>query len=127
MEIGQLVLEKKIIEGFLSYMDMTVILVMRPASGHSIFDFLVPNSLHTKRVQNCPRVFKKMQFYFSDVNDLGPRLSDDFDLQYSHNFIYSICGLHLPTLRSQAATVSEKSIVFTFPIEKPVLPNLTLP
>ena len=29
--------------------------------------------------------------------------------------------LHLPNIRSQAAIVSEKSIVFTFPTEKPVM------
>ena len=36
------------------------------------------------------------------------------DLQYSHTFITSNSCLHLPTLRSQAAIVSEKSTVFTF-------------
>ena len=34
--------------------------------------------------------------------------------QYSHNFIISISCLHLPTFRSQAAIVSEKSTFFTF-------------
>ena len=33
----------------------------------------------------------------------------------------------LLAFRSLAAIVSEKSTVFTFPIEKPKLPNLTLP
>ena len=32
----------------------------------------------------------------------------------------------LPAFRSQTATISEISIVFTFPIEKPTLQNLTL-
>ena len=50
---------------------------------------------------------------------------NDLDLQYSHTFINSINCLHLPTFRSQAAIVSEKASVFTFPIEKPNLPNLT--
>ena len=36
------------------------------------------------------------------------------DLQHSHTFIISISCLHLPTFRSQAAKVSEKSTVFTF-------------
>ena len=36
------------------------------------------------------------------------------------------CFLHLPTFRSLAAIVSEKSTVFLFPIEKPELANLTL-
>ena len=38
----------------------------------------------------------------------------DLDLQYSHTLINSISCLHLPTFRSQAAIVSEKSTVFTF-------------
>ena len=54
-------------------------------------------------------------------------LRNDLDLQYSHTFIYSISCLHLPTFRSLAVIVSEKSTVFTFPKEKPNLPNLTLP
>ena len=37
----------------------------------------------------------------------------------------SISCLYLPTFRSQASIVSEKSTVFTFPIEKPKFPNLT--
>ena len=49
------------------------------------------------------------------------------DIQYSHTFKNSIKCLHLQTFRSLAAIVSEKSTVFTFPIEKPKLPNLTLP
>ena len=39
---------------------------------------------------------------------------NDLDIQYSHTFIISISCLHLPTFRSQAAIVSEKSTVFTF-------------
>ena len=39
---------------------------------------------------------------------------NDLDLQYSHTFIISISCLHLPTFRSHAAIVSEKSTVFTF-------------
>ena len=39
---------------------------------------------------------------------------NDIDLQYSHFFIISISCLLLPTLRSQATIVSEKSTVFTF-------------
>ena len=41
-------------------------------------------------------------------------LENDLDLQYLHTFIISISCLHLPTIRSQAAIVSEKSTVFTF-------------
>ena len=48
----------------------------------------------------------------------GPRSSNDLDLQYSHTFIYSIRCLLLPTFRSLAAIVSEKSTVFTFSYRK---------
>ena len=40
---------------------------------------------------------------------------NDLDLQYSHTFINSIRCLLLPTFRSLAAILSEKSTVFTFP------------
>ena len=70
-------------------------------------------------------VSEKIRFEFLYVHNLGSRSRNDLDLQYSHNFIYSIRRLPLVTFRSQAAMVSEKSI-FTFPIEKPKLPNLTL-
>ena len=53
-------------------------------------------------------------------------MRNDLDLQYLYTFINSISYLQLPTLRSQASTVSEKSTVFTFSIEKPKLQNLTL-
>ena len=39
---------------------------------------------------------------------------NDLDLQNSHTFIHSIRCLLLPTFRSLAAIVSEKSTVFTF-------------
>ena len=41
-------------------------------------------------------------------------VKNDLDLQYSHTFKDSISCLHLPTFRSLAAIVSEKSTVFTF-------------
>ena len=72
-------------------------------------------------------VSEKIRFEFLYVHDLGPRSSNDLDLQYSHTFIYSIRCLLLPTFRSLAAIVSEKSTVFLFLIEKSKLPNLTLP
>ena len=72
-------------------------------------------------------VSEKIQFEFLYVHNLGPRSRNDIDLQYSHIFIYSIRCLLLLTFRSLAAIVSEKSTVFTFPIEKPKLSNLTLP
>ena len=43
---------------------------------------------------------------------------NDLDLQYSHTIIISISCLHLPTLWSQAAIVSENPLFSLFPIEK---------
>ena len=78
-------------------------------------------------VQIGTEVSEKIQFEFLYVHDLGPRSRNDLGLQYSHIFIYSIRCLFLLTSRSLAAKVSEKSNVFLFPIEKPKLPNSTLP
>ena len=69
-------------------------------------------------------VSEKIQFEFLYVHDLGPRSSNDLDLQYSHTFIYSIRCLLLMPVRSLAAIVSEK--IHCFPIEKSKLQNLTL-
>ena len=78
--------------------------------------------------KNNPELSEKNVFYFLYINGLGSRSRNDLDHQYSHTFINSNCCLHLPTFRSQAAIVSEKSTVFSlFPIEKPMLPDLTLP
>ena len=78
--------------------------------------------LHTKfyenLVQNGPVVSEKIRFEFLYVPDIGPRSSNDLDLQYSHTFIKSICCLYLPTFRSQASKSSEKSTVFTFSYRK---------
>ena len=49
----------------------------------------------------------------------GPRSRNDLDLQYSDTSIYLIRCQLLLTFMSLAAIVSEKSNVFTFPIEKP--------
>ena len=54
---------------------------------------------------------EKIQFEFLYVHELWPRSSNDLDLQYSHTFIRCLL---LPTFRSLAAIVSEKSSVFTF-------------
>ena len=48
------------------------------------------------------------------VYDFGPRARNNLDLQYSHYIINSIRCLLLPTFRSLASIVSEKSTVFTF-------------
>ena len=50
-------------------------------------------------------VSEKSKSQFCYVNYLGLRSSYDLYLDYSHTFIYSITGLHLPTFRSKAAIV----------------------
>ena len=72
-------------------------------------------------------VSEKMHFDFLYIHDLRPRSRNDLDLQYSHIFINSIRWLLLLIFRTLAAIVSEKSTGSLFPIEKPKLPNLTLP
>ena len=78
------------------------------------FHFLPPESFHTNLVQNGSVVSEKIGFEFLYVHDLGPRSRNDLDLQYSHIFIKSFSCLYLPTFRSQASIVFEKSTVFTF-------------
>ena len=63
-------------------------------------------------------VSEEIRFEFFYVHDLGPMSGNDLDLKYSHTFIYSIRCLLLPTFRSLAAIVSEKSTVFTFSYRK---------
>ena len=82
------------------------------------FHFLVPESFHTKLVQNGLVVSEKIRFEFLYVHDLGPRLRNDLNLQYSHTFIKSFNCLYLPIFRSKASIVSEKSTVFTFSYRK---------
>ena len=69
-------------------------------------------------VQNGPVVSEKIRFEFMYVHDIGPRSSNDLDLQYSHTLMLSISCLYLPTFRSQASIVSENSTVFTFSYRK---------
>ena len=114
VKISPLVLEKKIFEGFLPYMGMAAILVMGPASCHQIFISLYLKAFIQNLLQNGPVISEKIRFEFLYVHDLGPRPSNDIDLQYSHTFMKSISCLYLPTFRSQASIVSEKSTVFTF-------------
>ena len=65
-------------------------------------------------VQNGQVVSEKIRFEFLYVHDLGPRSSNDLDLQYSHTFMKSISCLYLPTFRSQASIVSENPLFFHF-------------
>ena len=80
----------------------------------SDFHFLYLKAFIQNLVQIRKVVSEKIWFDFLYVHDLGPRSSNDLDLQYSHTFIYSIRCLLLPTLRSPAAIISEKSTIFTF-------------
>ena len=93
----------------------------------SDFHFLVPETFIQNLVQNGPVVSEKIRFEFLYVHNLGPRSSNDLDLQYSHTFMKSISCLYLPTFRSKTSIISEKSTVSLFPIEKPKFPNLILP
>ena len=69
-------------------------------------------------IQNLVQIgtvaFEKIRFEFLYVHDLRPRSRNDLDLQYSLTFIKSIRCLLLPTFRSLAAIVSEKSTVLNF-------------
>ena len=68
--------------------------------------------------QNGPVVSEKIRFDFLYEHDLGPRSSNDLDLQYLHTIMKSISCLYLPTFRSHASIVTEKSTVFTFSYRK---------
>ena len=114
MEIGPLIPVKRILKGFHH------ILAWQPSwscDQHHInkFSFQCTQKLTLQNlVKTSPVVSEKSIFSFSYINGLGPRSRNDLDLQYSHTFINSIICLHLPTFRSLAAIVSDKSIVFTF-------------
>ena len=118
VEIGPPVPEKKIFEGFLPYMGVAAILVMLPASCHQIFISLYLKAFIKNLVQIGTVASEKIQFELLYVHDLGPRSRNDLDLQYSLTFLNSLRCLLLPTFRSLAAIVSEKSTVFTFSYRK---------
>ena len=118
VEICLPVLEKKIFEGFLPYMGMAAILVIRLASCHQIFISFYLKAYIQNMVQVCTAVSEKIQFELLYVHDLGPRSSNDLDLQYSLTFIDLFRCLLLPLFRPLAAIVSEKSNVFTFSYRK---------
>ena len=63
---------------------------------------LYPKAFIQNLVQNGPVVSEKIRFEFLYVHDLGPRSSNDIDLQYSHTFtsqlvvcIYQLSGHRL--------------------------------
>ena len=118
VEIGPPVLEKKIFERFLPYMGVQPSL---PSDQHHVIICSFPFYLKafiTNLVQIATVVSEKIWFEFLYVHDLRSRSRNDLDLQYSHNFIYSIRGLLLLNFRSLAAIVFEKSTVFTFSYRK---------
>ena len=118
MKIRLPVPEKLIFEEVLPYMGMAAILVMWPASCHQIFISLYLTAFIKDLVQISTVVSEKIQFEFLYVHNLRPRSRNDLDHKNSHIFIYSIRCLLLPTFRSLAAIVSEKSTVFTFSYRK---------
>ena len=73
VEIGLPVPEKKIFEGFLPYMGVAAILVMRPASCHQIFISLYLKAFIKNLVHIVTVVSEKIRFEFLYVHDLGPR------------------------------------------------------
>ena len=64
VEIGRLVPEKKIFEGFLPYMDVVAILVMLPASCHQIFISIYLKAFIQNLVQIATVVSEIIQFEF---------------------------------------------------------------
>ena len=87
MKIGLPVLEKKIFEGFYH------IWAWRPSWScdqdrvKKKFISLYLKAFIQNLVQNGPVVSEKILFEFLYVHDLGPRSSNDLDLQYSHTFM----------------------------------------
>ena len=77
VEIGPWVPEKRSFEGFLPYMGVAAILVMRPASCHQIFISLYLKAFIQSLVQIGTVVSEKIQFEFLYVHDLGPRSRKD--------------------------------------------------
>ena len=76
------------IEGFLQYLGVADILVMRPASCHQIFISLYLKAFIQYLVQIGRVVSEKIQFDFLYVHDIWPRSRNDFDLKYSHILKY---------------------------------------
>ena len=80
VEIGLPVPEKKIFKGFLPYMGMAAILVMRPVSCHQIFISLYLKALIQSLVQIDTVVSEKIRHECLYVHDIGPRSRNDIDL-----------------------------------------------
>ena len=85
VEIGLLVPQKKIFEGFLPYMGH-----LGHVTSVMLSDFhFDPKAFIQNLVQIGTVVSEKIHFEFLYVHDFGPRSRNDLDLQYSHIFIYS--------------------------------------
>ena len=87
VEIGLPVPKKKIFEGVLPY-----IWAWRPSwscDQHHVNTFfyisLYLRAFIQNLVQNGTMVSEKIWFEFFNVNDLGPRSSNELDLKYSHS------------------------------------------
>ena len=72
MEIGLPVPEKKIFKGFLPYMGMAAILIIRPASCHQSFISLYLKAFIKNLAQISRVVSEKILFEFLYVHNLGP-------------------------------------------------------
>ena len=117
---------RRFFAGFLPYMGMAAILVMWPASWQLIFISMYLKAYIKNLVKNGSVVSEKSKFWFSYINDLGPRSRNDLDLQYSQTYINPISCLNLSTFSSQAAIVLKNPLFSLFPIQKPKFQNLTL-
>ena len=115
VEISQPVPEKKIFEGFLPYMGMAAILVMRPASVHQIFISLYLKAFIQSLVLIGTVVLRKSSLNFCMYTTLGQgqEMTLTFNTHIS-SYNNSIRCLLLLTFRSLAATVSEKINCFHF-------------
>ena len=78
----------------------------------SNFHFHVLKAYINNVAKNGPVVSEKSKFQFSYTMTWGQ------DQEMTLNFINSISDLHLPTFRSHAPKVSEKSNVFPFSHKK---------
>ena len=99
---------------FLPYMGMAAILVMWPNSFVFIFIPILLQAFIWTLVPNCPPVFEKNKFELWNLSDLWPRSKNDFDLEYSPNFMNLFSWMLQASLRPKAAIVSKKYIIFTF-------------
>ena len=97
MEIGLPVPEKKIFEGFLPYMGVAAILVIRPASCHQIFISFYLKAFIQNLDQIGTVVSEKIQFEFLYVHDLGPRSKNDltFNTRISLYMQLDVCSYYL--------------------------------